>query len=267
MKRTLNMVIAAMAVLFVSVVAAVQQAPSVSNAQAGDKLFPETGKMVPAIFYQYWQTHGGLAQQGLPVTDATMEKNAADGKVYLTQYFERARFEQHPEYKGTPNEVLLGLLGVEVLKCRPVGTGGTSAKDSIGASDLKFIQRPANSYISSWTIDGYSGRASTALGTISGDLQGVDYMMIDKSNFDANNLMRFYLDTLTKAGWAVQGSFEEGRGQVLTPPDSLKGQVKKMGLHFWSDGAGAGNYNTFSIGILRTTPVGSPPDLSLFVNH
>ncbi|CCF84518.1 hypothetical protein NITHO_3510023 [Nitrolancea hollandica Lb] len=31
------------------------------------------------------------------------------------QYFERARFEYHPEFKGTEHEVLLGLLGNQVL--------------------------------------------------------------------------------------------------------------------------------------------------------
>jgi len=32
------------------------------------------------------------------------------------QYFERQRFEYHPEYGGTRYEVLLGRLGAEQLK-------------------------------------------------------------------------------------------------------------------------------------------------------
>jgi uncharacterized protein YkwD len=43
-----------------------------------------------------------------------MEKSATDGATYLTQHFERARFEWHPENAGTPYEVLLGLLGAEL---------------------------------------------------------------------------------------------------------------------------------------------------------
>ena len=35
-----------------------------------------------------------------------------DGKTYTVQYFERNRFEYHPENAGTPYAVLLGLLGV-----------------------------------------------------------------------------------------------------------------------------------------------------------
>ncbi len=40
------------------------------------------------------------------------------------QYFERARFEYHPEYAGTPYEVLLGLLGREQFHAKPIGQGG-----------------------------------------------------------------------------------------------------------------------------------------------
>jgi hypothetical protein len=43
-----------------------------------------------------------------------VEINPTDGKPYLTQHFERARFEHHPENAGTPYEVLLGLLGREL---------------------------------------------------------------------------------------------------------------------------------------------------------
>jgi hypothetical protein len=37
---------------------------------------------------------------------------------YIVQYFERARFEWHPENTGTSYEVLLGLLGREVYDRR-----------------------------------------------------------------------------------------------------------------------------------------------------
>ncbi|HET8630995.1 MAG TPA: hypothetical protein VFL91_26545 [Thermomicrobiales bacterium] len=39
--------------------------------------------------------------------------NPTNGQTYRVQYFERARFEYHPENAGTPYEVLLGLLGRE----------------------------------------------------------------------------------------------------------------------------------------------------------
>jgi hypothetical protein len=77
--------------------------------------FPETGKQVCGVFRDYWIANGGLAQQGLPLTDLFLETNPTDGKQYPTQYFERARFEYHAENIGTPYVVLLGLLGREQL--------------------------------------------------------------------------------------------------------------------------------------------------------
>ena len=83
--------------------------------------FPETGKAVCDRFLEYWQANGGLAQQGLPLTDPFVEVNPTDGKPYTVQYFERARFELHPENQP-PHDVLLGLLGREQLLTRDGGS-------------------------------------------------------------------------------------------------------------------------------------------------
>lgn len=89
-------------------------APGVSSyAQANSRLFPETGKTVKDKFLTYWNEHGGLAQQGYPVSEEMQEVSPTDGKTYTVQYFERAQFQLHPEFAGTPNEVLLALLGVQ----------------------------------------------------------------------------------------------------------------------------------------------------------
>src|SRR5438128_2015254 len=70
--------------------------------------FNETPKTICGKFLEYWNTHGGLAINGLPVTDPQMEDNGTG--TFMTQWFERARFELHPENKA-PYDVLLGLLG------------------------------------------------------------------------------------------------------------------------------------------------------------
>ena len=75
--------------------------------------FPETGKTLGNGFKHFWEAHGGLAQFGYPLTDEFSLTSPTDGKVYTVQYFERARFEYHPEHKGTPYETQLGLLGRE----------------------------------------------------------------------------------------------------------------------------------------------------------
>jgi len=81
------------------------------NNEPGSVLVPETGKRLGGRFLQYWQTHGGLPQQGYPISDEFMERSDLDGKNYLVQYFERAVFEYHPENAGTQYEVLLSQLG------------------------------------------------------------------------------------------------------------------------------------------------------------
>ncbi|MDQ3704913.1 MAG: hypothetical protein M3437_06780 [Chloroflexota bacterium] len=88
------------------------RAPSQTPSTAPDAVkFPETGKSVGGKFLAYWKAHGGLPQQGLPISDEFQEKSDLDGKTYTVQYFERAVFERHPENGGTPYEILLSQLG------------------------------------------------------------------------------------------------------------------------------------------------------------
>ena len=75
------------------------------------RLFPETGHTVGGDFRLYWEAHGGLAQQGYPISEEFQERNALNGQTYTVQYFQRAVFEYHPENAGTPYIVLLSQLG------------------------------------------------------------------------------------------------------------------------------------------------------------
>jgi hypothetical protein len=82
------------------------------DAQGNTRTFPETGHTVKGLFLTYWDNHGALAQQGYPISEEMQEQSDTDGKTYTVQYFQRAVFELHPEFAGTPSEVLLSLLGV-----------------------------------------------------------------------------------------------------------------------------------------------------------
>jgi hypothetical protein len=73
---------------------------------------------VPTVFHDYWSKNGGLFRFGYPLTEPFLEQSVTDGHIYTTQYFERARFEHHPENAGTQFEILLGLLGRERTKDR-----------------------------------------------------------------------------------------------------------------------------------------------------
>jgi hypothetical protein len=93
--------------------------------------FAQTGHAIAPQFWSYWSGHGlefdgrsgksfqeSLALFGAPLSEATIETNPTNGQQYLTQHFERARFEYHPENAGTPYVVLLGLLGRELSGIR-----------------------------------------------------------------------------------------------------------------------------------------------------
>lgn len=100
--------------------------------------FPETGKVVCGPFLAYWRANGGLAQQGMPISDLFTETNPTDGKRYLTQYFERARFEYHPENQE-PHQVLLGLLGREQYQGagqQPTSPGHQPNAQEMGLAEL-----------------------------------------------------------------------------------------------------------------------------------
>jgi hypothetical protein len=58
--------------------------------------FPETGHSLWDEFRDYWRRFGGLMVFGYPITEARIE----DGRK--VQYFERARFEYHPENERLP---------------------------------------------------------------------------------------------------------------------------------------------------------------------
>jgi hypothetical protein len=81
------------------------------NTSAGSVYYSQTGHRLGGIFLEYWQNHGGLAQQGYPISDEFREISSQDCKEYLVQYFERAVFEYHPDNVETPFVVLLSQLG------------------------------------------------------------------------------------------------------------------------------------------------------------
>jgi hypothetical protein len=89
---------------------------------------PETSHAIAPEFWDYWSGHGlelsdpgtsfreSLALFGYPLSEPMLETNA-DGDTVLTQYFERAVFEWHPD--NPPEwQVLLRRLGAEELAAR-----------------------------------------------------------------------------------------------------------------------------------------------------
>jgi glucose/arabinose dehydrogenase len=82
-------------------------------AAQGDQCFPETGACIAGRFRQYWDGNGGLPVFGFPIGEQATEQGTEG--AFTTQWFERERFEAHPE-NGAPYDVLLGRLGDEQLR-------------------------------------------------------------------------------------------------------------------------------------------------------
>ena len=88
-------------------------------APAGDVTYVDaTGHTFGGAFRDFWEQLGGLATYGYPLSEEFQEVNPQDGQVYTVQYFERARFEFHPELPW-PYTVSLGHLGRQYLAAHP----------------------------------------------------------------------------------------------------------------------------------------------------
>jgi hypothetical protein len=96
----------------------------------GCLFFAQTGQSVCGAILAAWRANGleldgragksieeNLALFGLPLSPPQVER-LSDGREYTVQWFERARFELHPENQP-PFNVLLGLLGNETLQTAP----------------------------------------------------------------------------------------------------------------------------------------------------
>lgn len=108
-----------------------------SAAQTECRFFAETGHNVCGDILSLWRSNGleldgvsgtseaeNLALFGLPLSAAQTE-TLSNGREYTIQWFERARFEIHPENEP-PFNVLLGLLGNEIRD-----TGGKTPSTAI----------------------------------------------------------------------------------------------------------------------------------------
>jgi len=94
--------------------------------KAGCRFFVETGYNICGKFLRAWREYGleldgiagkseveNLALFGYPISEPRFER-LGDGKLYLVQWFERTRFEEHGG-EIYPYDVLFGLLGSELL--------------------------------------------------------------------------------------------------------------------------------------------------------
>jgi hypothetical protein len=175
--------------------------------------FGQTGHAIAhGPFWQYWSTHGlldpkldafarSLALFGLPLSEPTIETNSSGDRV-LTQWFERARFEDH----GATG-VLLGLLGNEVRGDAPPAPQPNPRP----AADVKVV--------SSTTYVSQSIKSRYIVGEVRNDTgSNAKYVEIVASLYDASNKLVGTDNTFAQLDILKPGQKSPFRVIVSDPP-------------------------------------------------
>lgn len=111
--------------------------------------FPETKHTLANGFKHYWDENGGVQVFGYPISEEFKENG------FVVQYFERARFEWHPENAGTEYEILLGHLGKEYAEAHDVSfepeeRAGDAVNYDAGIFDVTWKQALPNGDQGRW---------------------------------------------------------------------------------------------------------------------
>src|SRR5688572_16034646 len=118
-----------------------------NSARAQNQTRTMNGFEVSGRFLEEWSKQGSeqssLYVNGLPITARRAEISMEDGKTYQTQWFERARYEDHPG-NPRPYAVLLGRLGASSVEGR--GVIDSYTKELTNPIDQPFvgIDKPAD---------------------------------------------------------------------------------------------------------------------------
>ncbi len=120
-------------------------ATTVLHAQETPRCFDVPGiqHCISGRFRQYWEQNGGLAVFGYPITAARNERNRDTGRTYLTQWFERNRFELHSDIEP-PYDVLLGRLGDDKLRRQGINWETLPREGGAKSNCLWFAQTGHN---------------------------------------------------------------------------------------------------------------------------
>lgn len=85
--------------------------------KADAEYFDQSGHNLGGGFRGYWYARGGLPLFGYPISEEYVE-TLENGQPYIVQYFERARFEYHPD-QPAPYDIQLGQFGRRILTGTP----------------------------------------------------------------------------------------------------------------------------------------------------
>jgi hypothetical protein len=195
----------------------------VSGAGPGCRYFAVTGHSLCGEFLRYWERNGGLERFGYPITQPFQENMAEfQGTV---QYFERRRMELHPELAGTPYEVLLGLLGRDLID--PYGCKAV----------VRDLQKTAAAYPDLFGCPAPFPQVSEALATQ--PFERGQMVWVRGRNGGQGSIWVFYYDNARRSlVWESYGdTWREGEPASggETPPTGLYEPVRGFGKLWRSD--------------------------------
>lgn len=98
---------------------AFQPVPPPDAASFDGRYFAATGHTLSGFFLRHWHYFGQLENFGYPLSEPFEELDAGTGQPRLVQYFERARFELHPELP-LDQRVQLSHLGRSYIAAHPL---------------------------------------------------------------------------------------------------------------------------------------------------
>lgn len=136
--------------------------PPVGDPQNGVRYFPETQHTLFGELGDFWGRRGGVSIFGYPISEEIEE----NGRV--VRYFERARFEYHPEdaafyerYSGFPldtlHKVRLGDLGRHAALLRGVSTEPVARLDGVPTWSPALWDRHIKINLSTLQLTAYEG--------------------------------------------------------------------------------------------------------------
>ena len=117
------------------------------KAEDGALFFPETQHTLSGKFLNFWNKRGGLAVFGYPISEPLEEPSPTDGTVRLAQYFERARFEYHPEelgsfYQQEARALGLNLAALHEVQLSDLGRQAALQRDGAFPTSSQLVGTP-----------------------------------------------------------------------------------------------------------------------------
>ncbi|MFQ3630723.1 L,D-transpeptidase [Roseiflexus sp.] len=177
--------------------------PSVQNmyfASSGFHISDRTG------FLSFWRRNGGELIFGYPISGEMVE----DGRI--VQYFERARFEYHPEHLGTDYQVMLSLVGNELTQGRDFPDGQPvqgriyfpETRQTLGGKFLKFWEKRGGLRIFGYPIS----EPFEEISPIDGQMRITQYFERARFEYHPELLPAFYRQMERANGITLAGLYE-----------------------------------------------------------